>query len=650
MVKNISLPKEFTLQHGLLYCSDRGNAKIEEFKLPDSVDDKFYVIKAEDIPGTNAINAFGTTMPLLASSEVLYKGMPICAIFSHDYEAVTLSLRDIQCTYTDREETILGLEMPEDEILQWGEIDDFNTKAELKAIKSEYTLRSMEGRPETESVCTAWQNNNTLFVAISCQWPELVQDSIANVLNIPLENIQIIPQPYYATNDEFLISPVIMGTIAALAVVKGNINVQLKAHPYSRSPECKIERTTYCNSDGKPLAEEVKMNVDLGAYPLAAKEYQRQAITGLLPNYALQAFKASVSVTSSYNPPAGFFGSLGYAEALSVTEAHTAQIAASFHIDPHHWRDLILGDKRRFTDYMPSIDLPVLKKLIDDISMKSFFLRKWSSYNLQNGDFTLFQFSRGIGLACGVGISGFSSTYIKDKNYQFKLTLLDKGGLVIETSLPVNGNSAYTWQMVAQTEMEMDSAQDITIVDCSMTKNFSSGPDVLEIPIGKCTKQLVGGCRRIMQEAKKRPYSILLDVENKYYPCEFENNGAAAIIVEIKIDNISFEPVVTAVWATFVFGRIISKQNLTTSIRQVIMHTLIEAGARIENSTKHPFQIHITLNTDNTDALADMSNAVKGLTRAAFLTAIIQATGKNIANLPVSAGDVMQAINGGNKA
>ena len=56
----------------MILRSTEAGRKLEGFEMPE-LDSRFFVLKAENIPGANEINIMGTKIPLLASDFIAYK-------------------------------------------------------------------------------------------------------------------------------------------------------------------------------------------------------------------------------------------------------------------------------------------------------------------------------------------------------------------------------------------------------------------------------------------------------------------------------------------------------------------------------------------------------------------------------------------------
>ncbi len=640
------------MYYGALLLSSVPKGTITKIDYP-ALDDRFITVTAEDIPGSRLFTAFDGAVPLLAGDTVSFQNQPILAIFGPDYESVTIASRETNIIYdTESKEQDNELIDSNSEPLtfSWGE--DFITQNEdgepLKAITTLSSNASHTTDDSTIVTCSCWLENSRLHIEIPCQWPQLVKQNAAAAISFPEQNVIVHSKAYYAEHDEYLCMPSIIASIAAVATIKTGMAVELRANIYSHTPQMTIRRTTYCNQEGKPISENADMLIDQGAFLFVSEELQKQAMAGLIPVYPLECFKASIKIQSSSNPPSLFFGSAGYAEALASSELQTNEIADTFQINPLLWRSQWMSEKRRFTDYLPSLDYNILLKECREVTNKSDFDRKWSSFEGQHGDMSLIPFSRGVGLATGISISGFSTSFSKKCEYSAKLTMTEKGNITLNTSFQTKGNTATILRRIIASEMDLNEDNDIIILD-KEASTIDSGPDILSRSIGRFPKQLMSGCRKLMQaKAKtKPPISILIDTDDKLNPCEFEAHGSVAIAVEIRTDNITFLPTVQEVWCEATVGSICNKTELSAKIRHDILSSLKDSGAVFSTlSAKRPLAINISIHSDNTDNTVSLSEAIQGLTKAAFTSALKQCAGKLNAAYPITAESLENAING----
>ena len=358
---------------------------------------------------------------------------------------------------------------------------------------------------------------------------------------------------------------------------------------------------------------------------------------------ASHGFRGSVKITSSPTPLAAFCGSLGYSEALASTEYHISRLAEIAGTTPHLYRTIIEKDKRKFTDYIPGFDLDGQKKCTDTIVAKSSFDRKWSANTFQNEEFGLIGYLKGIGMATGAGIAGFSTTLSKETGFSAMMTFTQKQNVTINTSAITHPGTMKLWKKRISDRIIPGRPEGVMFLDPG-PDTMDSGPDVLSRIVASFTLQLDSAAKRlnVLKETEKLPVSIKFDAENTYYPCEFENSGYGAVVCEVHIDKLTMIPSVSGVWASFTFPSIMDRTSLENSLRRTIIMTLRENGMDIPLSC----HINIDISDEGTDdTISSVQQLARGLTLGALANAMHQAAGNKASSLPISAEEINEVFN-----
>ena len=630
---------------GTLITSNVDRARISRIELPE-LDNRFTTISAGDLFGDNVFTLFSDTMPILAKGEVLYKGQPILAIFGPDYESVNLAARETVIEYEElkSESTLFDNIKDEEETLLWGDKEELDLSS-LTQVESTYQSNYTLTNNDTLVKVSAWFENETLHISVPTQWTKVLKDNVISSISNQADNVIIHPIPYAADEDEFLIIPILLSCIVANAAVKLKANVEIRANIWAATPSVTIKHTTFLTEEGKPVGEEVSYIADEGAFLFEAGEFKRQALTGLIPSYPVGYFRASVKIVHSNNPPAIFFGNMGFCDALASTELQMTKICSTIGITPTAWKKGFEGSKRKFTDYLPSLDLTPQIRLAEKIINDSNFSRKWSSYESQRGSMSLIPFTRGIGIATGFGISGFSTTFAKKTDYKAQLVCNLNNRVELYTSLPIKGNVNEIIKKLINDEPYFQES-DVRIFDYS-TSAIDSGPDVLSRSLGQLTKQLIPALRKLSMKAKRGqlPVSVNVDIDDKLNPCEFESCGTVGVIIETKVDNITFCPIVQEVWINARLGTIYDPKEVKSRIANSAIEALKSSGAILSIDPVKPFKFNISLESDNTYNIASIPAAVAGCVKAAFGSSVIQCVPrlKNV-TLPISASMIQNAI------
>ncbi len=639
----------YNMRCGLVLKAEKAGVRLTSFNIPQ-LDQRFLVLTGKDIVVNNSITMLGGRIPLLAVDKIDYIGQPLLALFGPDYESVELIMEKIEVNtepFSEEEKPVLESAIPSLSF-SWGqeEIPDEETLKGFKKVDSTFKFDHTPFISSLRYSIGVWQDGNNIHVQAPMQWPKLVQDSISKTIDKEAKNIILHPIKSNPRYDEYLLYPAIYSTLAAIAMLTTGLPVEIRMVGESARAGITIQRTTYLNEEHRPVVENVKMTIDQGAYSFAGSEYQRQAMTGLLPKYTVKSFSAEVSIIKSWKQPASFCGSLGYSEAMAGTEFHTSRLADKSEYTPVQLREYIKREKTKFTDYAPAYSLEDKSKL-DGIAKESVFNRKWASNSFHHGDFGLLGALRGIGIATGLGIAGFSTTLAKEENFSAMMNYTAKKNIIINSSANLSQSAMkYCRDLIVSKFQEETTAENVLFLEQN-NETIDSGPDVLSrfqtcfpSQLGAAAKQLGS----LINKAKP-PISLKFDAENIFSPCEFEYTGYGSLIIEIEIRKKNFIPSVKAVWGNFCIANILAKGDAKDRARQAILSTLKECGGEISPNMK--LNVEISQSNDTSDNLAPISSIAKGLTMGAFSSALFQAAGMEAAFLPTDAARLESVINGG---
>ena len=442
----------YNMRCGLILRAKEADVKLTGFTLPQ-IDQSFLVLTGKEIIGNNFVTMLGGRMPLLAIDRIEYIGQPLLAVFGPDYEAVELLMDKIEVNtepYTKTEEEISLENTIAPLSFSWGqeEIPDENSLKQLKKFESVFKYSHTTISSPIRYNISVWQEGNNIHIESPMLWQELIRTTIYS-------------------------------TMAAIAMLITGLPVDLRLVGETARPGISIQRTTYLNEEHHPIVENVKMTVDQGAFCFASEEYQRQAMAGLMPLYTVKSFKADVEIVKSSKNPASFCGSLGYSEALAGTQYHTSMLANKTGYTPVQIRDELKREKTKFTDFAPAYNLEDKKEMLLHLAKISVFNRKWASNSFFSGDFGLLGALRGIGVATGLGIAGFSTTLSKQENFSALLNYTPKKNITINTSAPLSSSEIRYCKQLVSSKFNNNTDSDSVLFLEQNAETLDSGPAVL---------------------------------------------------------------------------------------------------------------------------------------------------------------------------
>lgn len=643
--------------HGIVITSDIDAGKISEIKMPP-LDNNYVLVAARDIPGTNRIRVLDNAATLLTSAQVSYRNQPILALFGYDSESVQLKSREIQVSYEEPspDGPTSNISLKSEQIVSspftylFGNMETATTSEGLLDMERLYRFRG-----------TGYTNNNItrisvnlvedkLHVYLPTQWPAHVRETISEVTTIPKKKIIIHRQPFYAPHDEMLIGPTRLAAIAAVAAIKAESPVELQCKIENFRPEISIRRKSWFFPDGKAQAEAITVKVNQGSTPLFTEEMSNQIIAGLVPIYPLEALSVSITFMTSNTAPAHFYGDLGYCDALASTESHYSEIAKLTGYTSYAWRLKFASESASHLPVIKFDKLSKLKEAITDVCTRSDFQRKSAAYELQSNMkvrlSTFFNYSRGAALACGSGISGFSSECKSLPQQSVQVQLNPNNKVECNTSFYTNGSSVEIWKQIICEELGVEKGN--ISFPSDEQELLDSGPSVLSANSGRMPQQIQRACIQIKEKRFVQPLPICESVLHSRMGGAkgslFASNSWVALALELEILTVTLQPMVRNVWVTITTGKVYDERALRSKIRHTIVSTLLEGGALL--SSDKSFSIDIVIKEEGEQISSSVTSALKGAATAAFVSALQQALGSHIPKVPVTGEIILDALRG----
>jgi CO/xanthine dehydrogenase Mo-binding subunit len=379
-------------------------------------------------------------------------------------------------------------------------------------------------------------------------------------------------------------------------------------------------------------------------------EMANQLIAGLVPLYPLISLSISITFNTSRRRPAHFFGDLGYSDALCSTETHYSALAKLSGYNPLTWRLKFASESSTHSQVIRSDKYAKLKELIATVSDSSDFQRKNAAYEMQAQMrvklSTFFNYSRGVALACGAGISGFSSECRSLPQQPVQITLKPNNKVEVNTSFYTIGSSAEIWRQIISEELQV-AKSDISFVE-EQKEMLDSGPSVLSANSGRMPQQIQKACNQIKEKRFVQPLPICESVLSPKQPgmkgSMFLSNSWVATVLELEIDSVTLRPLVRRVWCAVSLSRVFEEQSLRSKIRHTIVTTLREAGALLSHSDT--FTIEITIKDEGQQISSSITGALKGVITSAFVSALEQALGFPVGKIPVDGNTLLGALRG----
>ncbi|MFA6763147.1 MAG: molybdopterin cofactor-binding domain-containing protein [Sphaerochaetaceae bacterium] len=641
--------------HGIIVRSTIDSGIVLKTTLPE-LDSRFLVITAKDIPGSQTIDVLGEPYRIFSTSTIEYRGQPMLAIFGPDAETVEVKAREIEVEYQlpGMDTSSLGRsEKQQPKVYEsgWGNLHQLTTQAasyfeRIYKDRRECTQEFMVKYARCSTVDTA------LRIEVPTQWPFHVVDSVAAACAKDPKDIVVQALPYYTTKDEHLVNSSVLASIAAIASLKSKRPVQLG----SRYPTCKpsffIQRKTALDAESRPIAEEIVATIECGATILFSDELANQMKAGLLPFYPLEACSIKIICNTSDAPPANFFGDLGYSAAVFSTEAHASALAKGSQSNPANWRIKYYEDNDKRSTIVETLPLSKLRDIIGEVCTISDFARHNAVYELQrrvrNPLSTFINYSRGVGIACASGISGFSASFPFLNRYSVSLKLDTNNRVMVHCGHLSPDHVTDLWRTIIKEELALEGGS-IEIIRGDTSTILDSGPNVLMEDITHTCAMLQYCCSKIKKRRFQDPLPIIesctvRDVIKTSEPL-FSSGYWGTLVLELEVNTVTLQVDIRHIWCHLSFANAHDKEALKASCRQAIISAVLGCNARFTSEKGRESSLEIYIEDQNhTVAPSSAHQALKGMVMAALTSALSQALNNDVSSLPITGDDLVAYI------
>ncbi len=648
---------DLTKKHlsGRLVTSTVSAGRIADISMPSENQFKhMLVLSAADFGSNGDMKVMDDELPFFAREEVDYKGQPVLAVFGYDPEDVELFCKQMKVSYQIRQdsEDYKGTQYGAPFIWSFGNTDEFFTPT-AKTFKSQFEISSFSNTMLGDQKVFAVKRDGKFHIRVASQWPIHVRKSVAEALGCGIENVIIYPQQYYAPYDQLIITPSVLACIAALAAEQSGELVQLCSEMVSWQPRIRIEHETALQPDGTLLADKVDCSVDLGAFPFFSAEVCHNVLAGLVPVYPLKAVDVSIKIIKSSSPPANFFGDLGYAMALAGTENHFSQLATSLGVQPGIWRlnnvkDMGPNNTRISESVKQSTNLKKLQNSIKAIIDQSWYSRKYAS-NTQKRIFAMkmnpiVNYSRGIGIAAGEGVMGFSQQFNASAKYSLSVTMNEDQTLTVNTGMQGDKAMVGIWKDMIRQFVDIH-PEDINFLDVNAPEIMDLGPSTLSRKVGIVSSLLMKACSELARKLtfSRLPVTVSTDYEAELTDPFYFSSSTGAVAIDLHIDTVMLLPVIDNIWVNFHLGHVFSMDRLLNKARHTITTVLSDICPRYIGKCN----IDIKIDQDGSFIASSLTAGLRGLTTAALVNALSQAMGHPIQRIPVTSDDILGIANKG---
>lgn len=646
---------------------------------PGTLPEGIRLLRAADIPGRNAMNVMGDEMPILAEDRVEYFGQPIGLLVGPDLDRLIRLAGTISADY-EEETPVLEDEDPGDDSIyamrtrSWGDSAKAMKDA-ARIVESSYRTGAQAHLYSEPQGVFVIPEDDGLLVYSPSQWPHHVQKTICGVCRMPAERVSVRKAELAMTLDGKLIMPSLVAAHGCLAATVTGRPVKMM---YSREEDflytpkrapVRVRHRTGLDARGRPVAMEVSVDINLGAFPLFVQETLTRLCVTATGVYDCDHVTVRARAVRTNLPPLGAFSGFGSSSTLFAAETHMARIAEILETDPVAYKLTHLASETVFTVPTRSRKEHSLREVASSLVTDSDFNRKFAAYELarkRRRDFDVGPaLPRGIGFALSYQGSGLVGNGEAKTGYGVRMRLDTSGRAEIRTSAVATTPSTTTmWKRVAASVLGI-SADDVDIHEVDTAEVPDSGPSTLSRNIS-IVNRLIESCANSIKKQRFRkplpievrrsfqlPRSLTWDDES-LLGVPFANVTWGGAVVEVEADPVSFRPRVRGIWIVIDAGRIVERRQILRAVETSTMVSLGWASSEhLEHSegrlTPKQYETYRVLNIGDRPPLhvsflqapdkADpkgVGEIAGGCVPAAFALAVSQATGQYVDRLPAT--------------
>lgn len=518
--------------YGTIIRSPIPKGYIANIDVPRDHQEEMVIISSKDIPGSNAVKIMQDTMPLLANEEISFIGQPILAVFAPSYEEAKLFGASIKLEFESKpsQPTDHSKESPTEEksalskeptflerILKEGDID---TVLQESHSVVEHTFQYEGGRTQFSAPtgALAEPEEDRIIIYAATQWPFHVRNTAASVCGIQKRKLLVRQTAYRPTYGEKLIYPSLYGSLAALCAVKSGKPARLISQFPLFHPSVTVTRKTGIDEEGTPLGEDIEIIADVGAYPVFVDELITHLSSGVTGYVPLKASRITARAVRSNTPPKYYFNGFGYDVGLMTSESQATFLVENLQVNPAQWRLNNFVKKQLPLMNGSKIKPPDIKKLIDTVTARSDFHRKFAVNRINKQQRRKRSISpgylRGIGISSGFAPNGFSSSFPGETHFSVSVRLDENDKVTINTSMNISG-AVSTWIETVHQILGIPK-KSIFIAQGDTNTLPDSGPHILSRDIAILTPLVQRCCESIRNQRFKAP--LPLEAKRGYRP------------------------------------------------------------------------------------------------------------------------------------
>ncbi|WP_296667091.1 xanthine dehydrogenase family protein molybdopterin-binding subunit [Treponema sp. UBA785] len=618
----------------------------------------------EDLPFKKNIKISGTNIPVFCEKDIDYTGQAIGIITGPNKKNVRLLSKNIKMNidehfyYEEKNENSNILAQRE---VKYGQ--DYELQEEDSLIEEEWESDiNFQNFTETNGAFCYIKSQN-LYVFSPNLWISNLRKNLSDITGFPEENIYITRTKILSKTTDIIWLNTLICCQCALACLKLKKPIKLE---FTRTEQqffaentssVKIRHKTAVAKSGLIKSMDILIHVNAGAYNPFAQEIADRLAIAAIGVYKCPNIKITSNIYKSHSIPSSIDFSIIASKAFYAVENQMNKISRETGIDPLELRILNLKIEDRHNRSKIILETGKSKEVLEAICRTGTFLRKNAAYKME--DIHRFDHDnaspyapplRGIGLACAYeGTAYLGSNFIK-KNLNIELSYTKDQKLYIR-GMPSSKNAWQIWQKTAS-EITGLPAENIFLNTNYSIDSEPENPQTTNASISINSVLIKKACEALARKLSKttdeefpvtikKSFSVnprkSWDLETfSGYP--FSSTSFAAMIAEIELDSASYSPQLRGIWFIADAGKILNPHAAETSLKNSIQEGLKELVEDDELSVSS-ISIQFMQSNDEPKQLGDIAAS---LLPAAYASALSQAVGKTITNMPVQTDTVFK--------
>ncbi len=349
--------------HAMVFGSPVAHGKLLKLDLDEALQTEgvFHILTARDIPGENQIGNIIPDEPLLAETEIHYRAQPLAVVLAENREAarqarqkIKVSIEELPALTTAEEAFEKSMFITEPRTFTRGDVDRAFAKCAHVFEGKTFTNGQEHLYLETQAAYAFPTEGDQIKIISSTQGPSQVQKAAAQVLGLPMHNIEVevirLGGGFGGKEDQA--TP--WAVMAALGAQLSRRPVKLvlnrsddllmtgKRHPYSAHFKIGLDK------DLKILAYEARFLQNAGAAADLSPAVAERTLFHATNSYFVKNARLSVYSCRTNLPPNTAFRGFGGPQGMFVMEAAIALAARKLKVETRQIQEINLlreGDR-----------------------------------------------------------------------------------------------------------------------------------------------------------------------------------------------------------------------------------------------------------------------------------------------------------------